>query len=178
LNKKLYKLIITFILTTNLVFGSLINSSHFSSKTQTNNSSIISNASNINANNIFINTNDKLNTNTNIIGSNIVANEDIFVNTNNLNVKASQDISNFSSNTNGSASVTMYGGTSFNAGLGKDSSTTNSLINNNSQVIANNIYLNVNNDANFLGVNVKANDSLKLDVGNNLNLVSLKDEYL
>jgi len=35
--------------------------------------------------------------------------------------------------------------------------------------------LNVNNDANFLGANVKA--SLKLDVGNNLNLVSLKDEY-
>gem|GEM_PF-2104571 len=55
-------------------------------------------------------------------------------------------------------------------------SSTNSIINNNSQVIANNMYLNVNNDANFLGANVKANDSLKLDVGNNLNLVSLKDE--
>jgi len=40
------------------------------------------------------------------------------------------------------------------------------------------MYLNVNNDANFLGANVKANDTLKLDVGNNLNLVSLKDEYL
>jgi len=59
-----------------------------------------------------------------------------------------------------------------------NSSISNSIINNNSQVIANNMYLNVNNDANFLGANVKANDSLKLDVRNNLNLVSLKDEYL
>gem|GEM_PF-2209840 len=163
------------------------------SKTQTANSSKISNASNINANNIFINTNDKFsqrvqstrNTNTNITGSNIVANEDIFVNTNNLNVKASQDIYNSSSNTkslNANASVTLQGKeglnfNSLNAGFGKDKSSSNSLINNNSQVIANNMYLNVNNDANFLGANVKANDSLKLDVGNNLDLQSLKDEY-
>jgi len=54
---------------------------------------------------------------------------------------------------------------------------TNSLINNNSQIISNNMLLNVNNDANLNGANVKANDSLKLDVGNNLNLVSLRDEY-
>jgi|GEM_PF-5431836 len=145
--KNLYKLTITFLLTTNLVFGSLIKSYHFSNKTQTANSSIISNASNINANNIFINTNDKFsqrvqstrNTNTNITGSNVIASNDILVNTNNLNVKASQDIYNSSSNTkslNGSVSQTLgNAGLNFNLAKGKNSSISNSLINNNSQIV-------------------------------------------
>ncbi len=33
------------------------------------------------------------------------------------------------------------------------------------------------NDANFVGANVRANDTLNLNVGNNLNIESLRDEY-
>lgn len=63
--------------------------------------------------NIYINTDEKLSTNANIVGSNIVADENLYINTNNLNVKASQDNysnTNDSENVNGSIAFTMYGG--------------------------------------------------------------------
>jgi filamentous hemagglutinin len=138
--------------------------------------------SNLNAKNIYINTDEKLSTNTNIVGSNVVADENLYINTNNLNVKASQDNysnTNDSENVNGSIAFTMYGGGGGTAGLGygKSNSSSDTLINNNSQLLANNMDINVSNDANFVGANVRANDTLNLNVGNNLNIESLRDEY-
>ncbi|RBQ30344.1 hypothetical protein CRU92_12715, partial [Arcobacter sp. FW59] len=105
-----------------------------------------------------------------------------YINTNNLNVKASQDnytSKNDSKSINGSVSFTMYGGGGGTAGLGfgKSDSSNESILNNNSQLSGNNVNINVTNDANFVGANVRANDTLNLNVGNNLVLESLRDEY-
>ena len=100
----------------------------------------------------------------------------------NLNVKASQDTSTSnldSQSVNGSIAFTMYGGGGGTAGLGygQQNNSSDSLSNNNSQLIAKNIDIKTANDANFIGANVKASDTLNLDVGNNLTLESLRDEY-
>ncbi|PRM95128.1 hypothetical protein AN286_09635 [Aliarcobacter cryaerophilus ATCC 43158] len=180
--KNLYKpIIIIFLLSNTLVFGNLINGFHYSNKSNTSNSNQTSNASNIVAKNIIINTDEKLSTNTNVIGSNVIADENLYVNTNNLNVKASQDMftsSNDSKSLNGSISYTMYGGGGGTAGLGfgKSDSSNDSFVNNNSNLQSNNMYVNVKNDAIFQGANLKANDTLNLNVGNNLVLESLRDE--
>ena len=147
------------------------------SKTNTQNKTTSSNASNLVANNITINTKED----TNIIGSNVVANESLNINTNNLNIKASQDTTQTtqdSESLNGSVSFTMYGGGGGTASLGgaKQSFQSNSEINNNSQLLANNMYVNVKNDANFIGASLRAEDTLNLNVGNNLTLESLRDE--
>lgn len=141
-----------------------------------------SNASNLNGKNIYINTDEKLSTNTNVVGSNVIADEDLYINTNNLNVKASQDnytSKNDSESINGSIAFTMYGGGGGTAGLGygKSDSSSDSFLNNNSQLSGNNVNINVKNDAVFQGANVRANDTLNLNVGNNLVLESLRDEY-
>ena len=141
-----------------------------------------SNASNLNGKNIYINTDEKLSTNTNVVGSNVIADENLYINTNNLNVKASQDSSSStqdSKSINGSVSFTIYGGGGGTAGLGygKSDSSNQSFLNNNSQLSGNNVNINVTNDANFVGANVRANDTLNLNVGNNLVLESLRDEY-
>ncbi|MFX4217946.1 hemagglutinin repeat-containing protein [Aliarcobacter butzleri] len=141
-----------------------------------------SNASNLNGKNIYINTDEKLSTNTNVVGSNVIADENLYINTNNLNVKASQDnytSKNDSESINGSIAFTMYGGGGGTAGLGygKSDSSSDSFLNNNSQLSGNNVNINVKNDAVFQGANVRANDTLNLNVGNNLVLESLRDEY-
>ena len=151
-------------------------------KSNTNTTSQISNASNLNAKNIYVNTDEKLNTNINITGSNLIAQDNLNVNTTNLNVKASQDISTSSQdskNVNGSVSFTMYGGGGGTVGLGygQQNSDSTTLINNNSILQGNNVNINASNDAIFQGVNVKANDTLNLNIGNNLTLESLRDEY-
>jgi filamentous hemagglutinin len=151
-------------------------------KSNTNTTSQISNASNLNAKNIYVNTDETLNTNINITGSNLIANDNLNVNTTNLNVKASQDISTSSQDSktiNGSISFTMYGGGGGTVGLGygQQNSDSNTLINNNSILQGNNVNINASNDAIFQGVNVKANDTLNLNIGNNLALESLRDEY-
>ncbi|MGE0052389.1 MAG: hemagglutinin repeat-containing protein, partial [Arcobacter sp.] len=152
------------------------------SKTKTNTTSQTSNASNLNGKNIIINTDEKLSTNINVVGSNVIADENLYINTNNLNVKASQDNyinSNDSENVNGSIAFTMYGGGGGTVGLGygQQNSNSNSIINNNSQLIGNNVNINASNDAIFQGANVRANDTLNLNVGNDLVLESLRDEY-
>jgi hypothetical protein len=149
---------------------------------KTNATSQTSNASNLNAKNIYVNTDEKLSTNTNIVGSNVVADENLYINTNNLNVKASQDTSTSSQDSktiNGSVAFTMYGGGGGTAGLGygQQNSDSNTLINNNSILQGNNVNINASNDAIFQGANLKANDTLNLNVGNNLTLESLRDEY-
>ncbi|MCG3690640.1 hemagglutinin repeat-containing protein [Aliarcobacter butzleri] len=151
-------------------------------KSNTSNSNQTSNASNLNGKNIYINTDEKLSTNTNVVGSNVIADENLYINTNNLNVKASQDnytSKNDSESINGSIAFTMYGGGGGTAGLGygKSNSSSDSFLNNNSQLSGNNVNINVKNDAVFQGANVRANDTLNLNVGNNLVLESLRDEY-
>jgi filamentous hemagglutinin len=151
-------------------------------KSNTNTTSQISNASNLNAKNIYVNTDETLNTNINITGSNLIANDNLNVNTTNLNVKASQDISTSSQDSktiNGSISFTMYGGGGGTVGLGygQQNSDSNTLINNNSILQGNNVNINASNDAIFQGANVRANDTLNLNIGNNLALESLRDEY-
>jgi hypothetical protein len=151
-------------------------------KSKTNTTSQTSNASNLNAKNIYVNTDETLNTNTNIVGSNLIANDNLNVNTTNLNVKASQDTitsTQDSKSVNGNISFTMYGGGGGTAGLGygQQNSNSNTLINNNSILQGNNVNINTSNDAIFQGANVKANDTLNLNVGNNLVLESLRDEY-
>ncbi|ABV67203.1 hypothetical protein Abu_0943 [Aliarcobacter butzleri RM4018] len=173
MSKNLYKPIVIFLLSNTLVFGNLINGFYFSNK---------SNASNLNGKNIYINTDEKLSTNTNVVGSNVIADENLYINTNNLNVKASQDnytSKNDSESINGSIAFTMYGGGGGTAGLGygKSNSSSDSFLNNNSQLSGNNVNINVKNDAVFQGANVRANDTLNLNVGNNLVLESLRDEY-
>ncbi|HAC70742.1 MAG TPA: hypothetical protein DCF41_03350, partial [Arcobacter skirrowii] len=147
------------------------------SKTNTNTSTTSSNSSNLVSNNITINTKED----TNIIGSNVIANDSLNINTNNLNVKASQDTTSIrqdSESLNGSVNFTMYGGGGGTASLGggKQSFQSDSVINNNSQLLANNMYVNVKNDASFIGANLRAEDTLNLNVGNNLSLESLRDE--
>ncbi|MDN5108489.1 hemagglutinin repeat-containing protein, partial [Aliarcobacter butzleri] len=103
MSKNLYKPIVIFLLSNTLVFGNLINGFYFSNKSNT------SNASNLNGKNIYINTDEKLSTNTNVIGSNVIADENLYINTNNLNVKASQDnytSKNDSESINGSIAFT------------------------------------------------------------------------
>ncbi|MFW3344571.1 hypothetical protein, partial [Aliarcobacter butzleri] len=60
MSKNLYKPIVIFLLSNTLVFGNLINGFYFSNKSNT------SNASNLNGKNIYINTDEKLSTNTNV----------------------------------------------------------------------------------------------------------------
>uniref|UniRef100_UPI001D012C5D hemagglutinin repeat-containing protein n=1 Tax=Aliarcobacter butzleri TaxID=28197 RepID=UPI001D012C5D len=182
MSKNLYKPIVIFLLSNTLVFGNLINGFYFSNKSNTSNSNQTSNASNLNGKNIYINTDEKLSTNTNVVGSNVIADENLYINTNNLNVKASQDnytSKNDSESINGSIAFTMYGGGGGTAGLGygKSNSSSDSFLNNNSQLSGNNVNINVKNDAVFQGANVRANDTLNLNVGNNLVLESLRDEY-
>jgi len=177
LNKNLYKLIIIFILSNTLVFGNLINGFYSSNKSNTQNKTTSSNSSNLVSNNITINTKED----TNIIGSNLVANDSLNINTKNLNVKASQDTNQTSQDKksiNGSVNLTMYGGGGGTASLGggKQSFQSNSVINNNSQLLANNMYVDVRNDASFIGANLRAEDTLNLNVGNNLIVESLRDE--
>ena len=148
------------------------------SKTTTQNKTTTSNASNLVSNNITINTKED----TNITGSNIVANDSLNINTKNLNVKASQDtnqISQDKKSINGSVNLTMYGGGGGTASLGggKQSFQSSSVTNNNSQLLANNVNIDVKNDAVFQGANLRAEDTLNLNVGNNLIVESLRDEY-
>ncbi|WP_164698844.1 hemagglutinin repeat-containing protein, partial [Aliarcobacter skirrowii] len=87
------------------------------SKTNTQNKTTSSNSSNLVSNSITINTKED----TNIIGSNLVANDSLNINTTNLNVKASQDTTSIrqdSESLNGSVNFTMYGGGGGTASLG------------------------------------------------------------
>ena len=152
------------------------------SKTNTNSNSTTSNASVLQANNIFLQTNKELpNTSINVTGSNVIANENLNINTSNLNVIASQDTASQTQDNksiSGSVSYTMYGGGGGTAGLGYGQSNSNvdNLVNHNSTLQANNMNVNVSNDAIFQGATVRA-DTLNLNVGNNLNLESVRDEY-
>ena len=128
----------------------------------------------------------KFNSNSNTITnktSNLNSNHDINIITGDLNLKSSQD--SFISNENskeisGSISYTMYGGGGGSAGLSYANSHSNSenIFHNNANLYAlNNINITTENDANFIGANIRADNLVDLDIGRDLNLISQRDKY-
>ncbi|NQY21296.1 MAG: hemagglutinin repeat-containing protein, partial [Campylobacteraceae bacterium] len=145
-------------------------------KKQTNTSTTTSLASNLTSNNLIINTSD--NKDTTIQGSNVNVSNNALINTNNLNLLASedtytQDMKNKSVN----ASITIgMGGLSGDLGLGKDKTNTNKLNHNNTQLnVYNNLDLNINNDLNIKGANVLVKGKTRANINGDLNIVSLRD---
>jgi filamentous hemagglutinin len=150
------------------------------SKTKTESSSQSAVASNLNASNIKIKTSKDINTKVDISGSSLEAEENIDISTKDLIVTSSQDTTNSTidnKNINGSISISMYGGggPSVNLGVGKSTQTSESIKHNNSNLKANNITLDVANDATFKGSSVTASNSLDVTIGNNLTVESVRD---
>ena len=152
-------------------------------QTNTKNKQTISSPSNLNALNIRLTTNKDKESSTNITGSNLLANNNIDINTKDLNINSSQD--RFESDENskslsGSAKFTMYGGGGGSLGLdhSQSNSYSESITNNNSKLISNkDININTTNDTIIKGANLRADGTLNLKVGNNLSLESLRDRY-
>ena len=148
-------------------------------KSKSNSNEVVSNPSNLSANNIKIQTpND-----TTITGSNLSANNLIDINTNNLNINSSKNTYASESkdkSIGGTMRYTMYGGGGGSAGLNysTSSSDTESLTNNNSHLYsAKDMNINTANDATIKGANLRADERLNLKVGNNLSLESVRDKY-
>ncbi|WP_078424792.1 hemagglutinin repeat-containing protein [Campylobacter pinnipediorum] len=117
-----------------------------------------------------------------IKGSNLIAKDELNINTHNLDISASNDFGSTNKNTkstNGSVNFTMYGGGGGSALLsyGQSRYDSSSSTFNNSNLKSNNINIDVANDALFKGATLRANDTLNLNVGNNLDVISLQDEY-
>jgi len=150
------------------------------SKTSTDTSTTHSNASNLNASNIAINTDTSTPTSTTISGSNVIATDTLNITTHDLIVQASKDTTSSNSDSkqiNGSVSLSVYGGGASGAslGYGENHANSESETNHNSNLNANTMNINVANDANFKGATVRADDTLNLTVGNNLNVESVRD---
>lgn len=140
-------------------------------------------ASNLSGNNIKILTDSNKDTAINIKGSNLYASNDIYLNTHNLFIDASQDsyeAKQSSKTISGRVSATMYGGGGGSAGLdySKSNMKEESLSHNNAKVYAgHNIYALASNDALIKGANLRADNALALKVGHDLSLASLRDSY-
>ncbi|SUX25659.1 hemagglutinin repeat-containing protein [Campylobacter ureolyticus] len=133
-------------------------------------------SSNLKANNINLNSyND-----TTITGSNLLALNDITINSTNLNINSSQDTFTYKDKNkelSGSISFTIYGGGGGSLGLNYAQSHLNkdSIINNNSKLLANNdININTANNTAIKGANLKADNTFNLKT-NNLTLQSQRD---
>ena len=140
-------------------------------------------ASNLSGKNIKILTDSNKDTAINIKGSNLYASNDIYLNTHNLFMDASQDsyeAKQSSKTLSGRVSATMYGGGGLGAGLdySKSNMKEESLSHNNAKVYAgHNIYALASNDALIKGANLRADNALALKVGHDLSLHSLRDSY-
>ncbi|WP_298955586.1 hemagglutinin repeat-containing protein, partial [uncultured Campylobacter sp.] len=140
-------------------------------------------ASNLSGKNIKILTDSNKDTAINIKGSNLYARGDIYLNTHNLFIDASQDsyeAKQSSKTISGRVSATMYGGGGGSAGLdySKSNMKEESLSHNNAKVYAgHNIYALASNDALIKGANLRADNALALKVGHDLSLASLRDSY-
>ncbi|MBF6675322.1 hemagglutinin repeat-containing protein, partial [Campylobacter sputorum] len=139
-------------------------------------------SSNLKANNINLSTSkDK---STNITGSNLIANNDINIDTKDLNINGSTNT--YTSNENskelgGSLNFTMYGGGGGSANINHKQGYSNidNLIHNNSLLYAkNNLNINTSNDTTIQGANLRADNKANIQVGNNLSLISQRDSYL
>ncbi|WP_169753164.1 hemagglutinin repeat-containing protein, partial [Campylobacter mucosalis] len=152
------------------------------SNTKSNTTQTTSISSNLNANNISISTNKDKDTSTNITGSNLIANNNINIDTKDLNINSSQDTYKADSKTkelSGIVKMTMYGGGGGSAGLNYSQSNLDqeSTTHNNSQLLAHNdININTSNDTTIKGANLRANNTLNLNT-NNLSLQSQRDIY-
>ena len=139
--------------------------------------------SNLSGKNIKILTDSNKDTAINIKGSNLYASNDIYLNTHNLFIDASQDsyeAKQSSKTVSGRVSATMYGGGGGSAGLdySKSNMKEESLSHNNAKVYAgHNIYALASNDALIKGANLRADNALALKVGHDLSLHSLRDSY-
>ncbi|MGB2553052.1 hemagglutinin repeat-containing protein [Campylobacter sp. MOP51] len=139
-------------------------------------------ASNLNANNILISTDKDKDGSTNITGSNLIANNNININTDNLNITSSSDTYEADEKTkdlSGSIKFTMYGGGGGSAGLNYslNHSDEHRVTHNNSNLYSkNNIDITVSNDTTIKGANLRADNTLNLNT-NNLTLESVRDSY-
>ncbi|MDR0407406.1 MAG: hemagglutinin repeat-containing protein, partial [Campylobacteraceae bacterium] len=154
------------------------------SETKTNTKQTSSISSNINAKDIILATSilDEFGTTT-ISGSNLQASDSINIQTRNLNILSSADTLIQNQNTKdltASVSMTMYGGgagAGISAGYGESHSDSDYTYNTNSNLISNNINIYVANDANIKGSTIRADDTVNMYVGNNLNFESVRDSY-
>lgn len=138
-------------------------------------------ASSIYGNDILIHTNTAKETTTTISGSNVVAENDLNIQTNDLAVKSSTDTTTSkqdSKDISGSVSMTMYGGGSgmgATLGYGEGHQSSDSTTNTNSNLMAKNINIETSNDASFKGATVQADDTLNVKVGGDLSVESQRD---
>jgi len=160
-----------------------VNAEISSRKNSTNSDQIYNTASNLIANDITLVTGklqDKR-SKIDITGSNLFADNDIVIRTDELNINSSVDTLNqsfTSKDTAGNLSYTIYGGGGGSLGLSHDKSSSNfnQITHNNSQIYAgNDIFIDVTNDANFNGANIRADGLGVLNVGGDLNLISQID---
>lgn len=140
-----------------------------------------SNSSNLEGKNITLVTDATQNTSTTISGSNLNATDTLNITTRDLNVLASKDTTSSNSeskNIDASVSMTVYGastGPQVSLGYGQNSSRSNSTIHTNSTLTGNNVNLTTTNDATFKGATVRADDTLNVNVANNLTVESVQD---
>lgn len=131
-------------------------------------------ASNISAKNINIQANNQAN----IQGSNLYANNDINLKAKEVNLLASSDKSSQeqkSDHVNLNYNYSLYAGATYTASYDRAKFNEANTTYTNSNVAGNNININSNEDTNVKGANVNAKDTLNLDVGNDLNVVSVQN---
>lgn len=151
------------------------------SQSNTDTTSTKSNASNLTASNINIATDKMADTSVTVSGSNVNATDTLNIDTHNLNVIASKDTSSTNSSSkeiSGSVSMTVYGaasGPQVSLGYGENSSRSNSTTYTNSTLTGNIVNIGATNDATFKGATVRADDTLNVNVGNNLTVASVQD---
>jgi len=140
-----------------------------------------SNASNLTATNINIATDNTADTSVTVSGSNVNAADTLNIDTHDLNVIASTDTATTDSSSkdiSGSISMTVYGaasGPQVSLGYGQNEARSNSTTHTNSTLTGNTVNLNATNDATFKGATVRADDTLNVNVGNNLAVESVQD---
>jgi filamentous hemagglutinin len=157
------------------------------SKTETDTHSEVSRGSVLAGNNINIqtgNNGDVTQTATHITGSHLQASEDITIATGELTVEASRDENSFNTK-NEQASIriaqtvygTVAGGPTVSASYSRSKAKSGDTTYNNSTLNADNITLSSTGDTTIKGANIKAEDTLTLNVGEDLIVQSKQNRY-
>ncbi|MFT5419723.1 MAG: filamentous hemagglutinin [Candidatus Endobugula sp.] len=157
------------------------------SKTETDTHSEVSRGSVLAGNNINIqtgNNGDVTQTATQITGSHLQASEDITIATGELTVEASRDENSFNTK-NEQASIriaqtvygTVAGGPTVSASYSRSKAKSGDTTYNNSTLNADNITLSSTGDTTIKGANIKAEDTLTLNVGEDLIVQSKQNRY-
>jgi filamentous hemagglutinin len=151
------------------------------SQSDTSSTATRSNASNLNASNINIATDNAKDTSVTVSGSNVNASDTLNIDTHDLNVIASTDTATTNSSSkdiSGSISMTVYGapsGPQVSMGYGQNESRSSSTTHTNSTLTGNTVNIDATNDATFKGATVRADETLNVNVGNNLEIASVQD---